>query len=64
MNILFLLKKNSDLEVLRKKENTSKDEGKTIEKSDDSIRMYLVMITVETTEGEIAIAKRIDDSKM
>ena len=36
-----LVEKKSDFKVLRKKENSSKDEGKTIEKSDDPIRMYL-----------------------
>ena len=44
----------------------SKDEGKTIEKSDDPIRMYLrEMGGVEllSREGEIAIAKRIEAGK-
>ena len=36
-----LVEKKSDFKVLRKKENSSKEEGKTIEKSDDPIRMYL-----------------------
>ena len=36
-----LVEKKSDFKVLRKKEGTSKEEGKTIEKSDDPIRMYL-----------------------
>ena len=54
------MKKKSDFKVLRKKEGSSKDEGKTIEKSDDPIRMYLrEMGGVEllSREGEIAIAK-------
>ena len=39
--ISVLVEKKSDYKVLRKKENSSKEEGKTIEKSDDPIRMYL-----------------------
>ena len=39
-----LVEKKSDFKVLRKKENSSKEEGKTIEKSDDPIRMYLASI--------------------
>ena len=61
-----LVEKKSDFKVLRKKENLSKDEGKTIEKSDDPIRMYLrEMGGVEllSREGEIAIAKRIEAGK-
>ena len=57
-----LVEKKSDYKVLRKKENSSKDESKSIEKSDDPIRMYLrEMGGVEllSREGEIAIAKRI-----
>ncbi len=61
-----LVEKKSDFKVLRKKENNSKEEGKTIEKSDDPIRMYLrEMGGVEllSREGEIAIAKRIEAGK-
>jgi RNA polymerase primary sigma factor len=61
-----LVEKKSDFKVLRKKENSSKDEEKTIEKSDDPIRMYLrEMGGVEllSREGEIAIAKRIEAGK-
>ena len=61
-----LVEKKSDFKVLRKKENGSKEEGKTIEKSDDPIRMYLrEMGGVEllSREGEIAIAKRIEAGK-
>ena len=61
-----LVEKKSDFKVLRKKENSSKDEGKTIEKSDDPIRMYLrEMGGVEllSREGDIAIAKRIEAGK-
>ena len=36
-----LVEKKSDYKVLRKKESSSKEEGKTIDKSDDPIRMYL-----------------------
>ena len=38
---ITLVEKKSDFKVLRKKENSNKEEGKTIEKSDDPIRMYL-----------------------
>ena len=61
-----LVEKKSDFKVLRKKENSSKEMGKTIEKSDDPIRMYLrEMGGVEllSREGEIAIAKRIEAGK-
>ena len=61
-----LVEKKSDFKILRKKENSNKDEGKTIEKSDDPIRMYLrEMGGVEllSREGEIAIAKRIEAGK-
>jgi RNA polymerase primary sigma factor len=61
-----LVEKKSDYKVLKKKDNSSKDEGKTIEKSDDPIRMYLrEMGGVEllSREGEIAIAKRIEAGK-
>ena len=61
-----LVEKKSDFKVLRKKESSSKEEGKTIEKSDDPIRMYLrEMGGVEllSREGEIAIAKRIEAGK-
>jgi RNA polymerase primary sigma factor len=61
-----LVEKKSDYKILRKKESSSKEEGKTIEKSDDPIRMYLrEMGGVEllSREGEIAIAKRIEAGK-
>jgi RNA polymerase primary sigma factor len=61
-----LVEKKSDFKVLKKKDNSSKEEGKTIEKSDDPIRMYLrEMGGVEllSREGEIAIAKRIEAGK-
>ena len=63
---VVLVEKKSDFKVLRKKEASSKEEGKTIEKSDDPIRMYLrEMGGVEllSREGEIAIAKRIEAGK-
>ena len=63
---ITLVEKKSDYKVLRKKENSSKEEGKTTEKSDDPIRMYLrEMGGVEllSREGEIAIAKRIEAGK-
>jgi len=61
-----LVEKKSDFKVLRKKEGSPKEEGKTMEKSDDPIRMYLrEMGGVEllSREGEIAIAKRIEAGK-
>ncbi len=61
-----LVEKKSDFKALRKKENSAKEEGKTIDKSDDPIRMYLrEMGGVEllSREGEIAIAKRIEAGK-
>ena len=63
---IVLVEKKSDFKVLRKKDNSSKEEGKTSEKSDDPIRMYLrEMGGVEllSREGEIAIAKRIEAGK-
>ncbi len=63
---IILVEKKSDYKVLRKKDNSSKEEGKTLEKSDDPIRMYLrEMGGVEllSREGEIAIAKRIEAGK-
>ena len=61
-----LVDKKSDYKVLKKKDSSHKDEGKSIEKSDDPIRMYLrEMGGVEllSREGEIAIAKRIEAGK-
>jgi len=61
-----LVEKKSDYKILRKKDASSKEDGKTIEKSDDPIRMYLrEMGGVEllSREGEIAIAKRIEAGK-
>ncbi len=64
--LVVLVEKKSDFKVLRKKDNSSKEDNKTIEKSDDPIRMYLrEMGGVEllSREGEIAIAKRIEAGK-
>ena len=61
-----LVEKKSDYKSHRKKDSASKEAGKTIEKSDDPIRMYLrEMGGVEllSREGEIAIAKRIEAGK-
>jgi len=61
-----LVEKKSDYKVSRKKDSSAKEDGKTIEKSDDPIRMYLrEMGGVEllSREGEIAIAKRIEAGK-
>ena len=63
---IILVEKKSDYKILRKKDASSKDDGKAIEKSDDPIRMYLrEMGGVEllSREGEIAIAKRIEAGK-
>ena len=63
---VVLVEKKADFKVLRKKENSQKEDSKTIEKSDDPIRMYLrEMGGVEllSREGEIAIAKRIEAGK-
>ncbi len=63
---ITLVEKKSDYKILRKKESSSKEEGKSVEKSDDPIRMYLrEMRGVEllSREGEIAIAKRIEAGK-
>ena len=63
---VVLVEKKSDFKVLRKTDGSSTDAGKTIEKSDDPIRMYLrEMGGVEllSREGEIAIAKRIEAGK-
>ena len=64
--LVLLVEKKSDFKSLRKKESPSKEEGKTADKSDDPIRMYLrEMGGVEllSREGEIAIAKRIEAGK-
>ena len=63
---IVLVEKKSDYKVLRKKDASSKEEVKSLEKSDDPIRMYLrEMGGVEllSREGEIAIAKRIEAGK-
>ena len=65
-NKVTLVEKKSDYKILKKKDSSGKEEGKTIEKSDDPIRMYLrEMGGVEllSREGEIAIAKRIEAGK-
>ena len=63
---ISLVEKKSDFKALKKRDTNNKDEPKTIEKSDDPIRMYLrEMGGVEllSREGEIAIAKRIEAGK-
>ena len=63
---ISLVEKKSDFKSIKKKDLSQKEEGKTIEKSDDPIRMYLrEMGGVEllSREGEIAIAKRIEAGK-
>jgi len=63
---ITLVEKKSDFKVLKKRDSQSKEEGKSTEKSDDPIRMYLrEMGGVEllSREGEIAIAKRIEAGK-
>ena len=61
-----LVEKKSQYQSNKKKENTTLNEEKTSDKSDDPIRMYLrEMGGVEllSREGEIAIAKRIEAGK-
>ena len=63
---ISLVEKKSDFKSIKKRDSQGKDEPKTIEKSDDPIRMYLrEMGGVEllSREGEIAIAKRIEAGK-
>ncbi len=63
---IVLVEKKSDFKVLKKRDSQNREEGKTSEKSDDPIRMYLrEMGGVEllSREGEIAIAKRIEAGK-
>ncbi len=63
---ISLVEKKSDFKALKKRDSNNKEEPKTIEKSDDPIRMYLrEMGGVEllSREGEIAIAKRIEAGK-
>ena len=63
---IFLVEQKSDFKALKKKDRPAKEDGKTSEKSDDPIRMYLrEMGGVEllSREGEIAIAKRIEAGK-
>ena len=63
---ISLVEKKSDFKALKKRDANNKEEPKTIEKSDDPIRMYLrEMGGVEllSREGEIAIAKRIEAGK-
>ena len=63
---ISLVEKKSDFKALKKRDSNNKEEPKSIEKSDDPIRMYLrEMGGVEllSREGEIAIAKRIEAGK-
>ena len=65
-NKVTLVAKKSDYKVFKKKESDQDDSGRSSEKSDDPIRMYLrEMGGVEllSREGEIAIAKRIEAGK-
>jgi len=65
-NSVTLVEKKSQYQSNKKKENTSPQEEKSSDKSDDPIRMYLrEMGGVEllSREGEIAIAKRIEAGK-
>jgi len=64
-NKVTLVQKKSDFKLAKKKES-SQDDDKPSDKSDDPIRMYLrEMGGVEllSREGEIAIAKRIEAGK-
>ena len=63
---ITLVEKKSDFKAIKKRDTQSKDEPKSLDKSDDPIRMYLrEMGGVEllSREGEIAIAKRIEAGK-
>ena len=63
---ISLVEKKSDFKAVKKRDNQNKEEPKSLEKSDDPIRMYLrEMGGVEllSREGEIAIAKRIEAGK-
>ncbi len=63
---ISLVEKKSDFKAIKKRDNQNKEESKSLEKSDDPIRMYLrEMGGVEllSREGEIAIAKRIEAGK-
>ncbi len=63
---ITLVEKKSDFKSIKKRDNQSKEEPKSLDKSDDPIRMYLrEMGGVEllSREGEIAIAKRIEAGK-
>ena len=63
---ISLVEKKSDYKAIKKRDNQNKEEPKSLEKSDDPIRMYLrEMGGVEllSREGEIAIAKRIEAGK-
>ncbi len=63
---ITLVEKKSDFKASKKRDNQNKEEPKSLEKSDDPIRMYLrEMGGVEllSREGEIAIAKRIEAGK-
>ena len=65
-NKISLVKKKSDYQPKKKRESEQSEAGKTHDKSDDPIRMYLrEMGGVEllSREGEIAIAKRIEAGK-
>ena len=63
---ISLVEKKSDYKAIKKRESQNKEEPKSLDKSDDPIRMYLrEMGGVEllSREGEIAIAKRIEAGK-
>ena len=63
---ITLVEKKTDFKSIKKRDNQNKEEPKSLDKSDDPIRMYLrEMGGVEllSREGEIAIAKRIEAGK-
>ena len=63
---ITLVEKKSDFKAIKKRDSQNKEEPKSLDKSDDPIRMYLrEMGGVEllSREGEIAIAKRIEAGK-
>jgi len=66
---ICLVEKKSDYKAIKKRDSdsSSNESGADLDKSDDPIRMYLrEMGGVEllSREGEIAIAKRIEEGKM
>ena len=67
-NKVSLVKEKKDYKPIKKKEASGSESDKNleVEKSDDPIRMYLREmggVDLLSREGEIAIAKRIEEGK-